>query len=126
LADYLPYLYLLWELLREHADQILPHPSEGPITISVKPGDLVLLEDLPTLSIGTLVDQTSSSHPHNTHHCQAQWDPPVAASLKDKTLSTNFRLFHYNKGCILLCTTEPHETMPLLRILSLFHSYISS
>jgi hypothetical protein len=42
LADYLPYLNLLRELLREHADQILPHP----ITISVKPGDLVLLKDL--------------------------------------------------------------------------------
>jgi hypothetical protein len=46
LADYLPYLCLLWELLREHADQILPHPSEGPITISIKPGDLALLQDL--------------------------------------------------------------------------------
>jgi hypothetical protein len=41
LADYLPYLNLLRELLREHADQILPQP----ITISVKPGDLVLLKD---------------------------------------------------------------------------------
>jgi hypothetical protein len=41
LADYLPYLNLLRELLRQHADQILPHP----ITISVKPGDLVLLKD---------------------------------------------------------------------------------
>jgi hypothetical protein len=46
LADYLPYLNLLRELLREHADQILPHPSEGPITTSVKPGNLVLLKDL--------------------------------------------------------------------------------
>jgi hypothetical protein len=46
LADYLPYLNLLMEFLREHTDQILPHPSEGPITISVKPGDLVLLKDL--------------------------------------------------------------------------------
>jgi hypothetical protein len=46
LADYLPYLNLLQELLREHADQILPHCSEGPVTISVKPGDLVLLNDL--------------------------------------------------------------------------------
>jgi hypothetical protein len=43
LADYLPYLNLLRELLRQHADQILPHP----ITISVKPEDLVLLKDLP-------------------------------------------------------------------------------
>jgi hypothetical protein len=42
LADYLPYLNLLRELLREHADQILTHP----ITISLKPGDLVLLKDL--------------------------------------------------------------------------------
>jgi hypothetical protein len=42
LADYLPYLNLLRELLKEHADQILPHP----ITISVKPGDLFLLKDL--------------------------------------------------------------------------------
>jgi hypothetical protein len=46
LADYLPYLNLLWELLREHADQILPHPSKDPVTISVKQGDLVLLKDL--------------------------------------------------------------------------------
>jgi hypothetical protein len=46
LADHLPYLNLLWELLREHVDQILPHPSEGPVTISVKPGDLVLLKNL--------------------------------------------------------------------------------
>jgi hypothetical protein len=77
LTDYLPYLNLLRELLREHADQILPHP----ITISVKPGDLVLLKD-----------------PHNAYHCQAQRDTPVAALLKDKTLPTNFRLFHYSKG----------------------------
>jgi hypothetical protein len=42
LADYLPYLNLLHELLRQQADQILLHPTEGPITISIKPGDLVL------------------------------------------------------------------------------------
>jgi hypothetical protein len=42
LADYLPYLSLLRELLREQADQILPHP----IAISVKPGDLFLPKDL--------------------------------------------------------------------------------
>jgi hypothetical protein len=77
LADYLPYLNLLREILREHADQILPHP----ITISVKPGDLFLLKD-----------------PYNAHCCQVQWDPRVAASFKDKTLPTNFRLFHYSKG----------------------------
>jgi hypothetical protein len=46
LADYLPYLNLLWELLRKHAKQILPHPSEGPVTVSVKQGVLVLLTDL--------------------------------------------------------------------------------
>jgi hypothetical protein len=46
LADYLPYINLLQELLRQHADQILPHPSKGPVTISVKPGDLDLLKDL--------------------------------------------------------------------------------
>jgi hypothetical protein len=77
LTGYLPYLNLLRELLREHADKILPHP----ITISVKPGDLVLLKD-----------------PHNAHHCEAQWDPPVAAPFKDKTLPVNCRLFHYSKG----------------------------
>jgi hypothetical protein len=38
----LPYLNLLRELLRKHADQILPHP----ITISIKPGDLFLLKYL--------------------------------------------------------------------------------
>jgi hypothetical protein len=42
LADYLPYLNLLRELLKELTDQILPQP----ITISVKPGDLFLLKDL--------------------------------------------------------------------------------
>jgi hypothetical protein len=36
LADYLPYLNLLQELLRRQADQILPHSSEGPVTPSVK------------------------------------------------------------------------------------------
>jgi hypothetical protein len=46
LADYLPDLNLLQELLRQQADQILLHASEGPVTISVKPGDLVLLKDL--------------------------------------------------------------------------------
>jgi hypothetical protein len=48
LADYLPYLNLLRELLREHADQILSHP----ITISVKPGNLVLLKDLLSSPLG--------------------------------------------------------------------------
>jgi hypothetical protein len=52
-ADYLPYLNLLSELLREDADQILPHP----ITISVKPGDLVLLKDLLPSPLG--LQQTS-------------------------------------------------------------------
>jgi hypothetical protein len=42
LADYLPYLNLLRELLKEHTDQILLHLT----TISIKPGDLVLLKDL--------------------------------------------------------------------------------
>jgi hypothetical protein len=42
---------LLRELLREHANQILPHP----ITISVKPGHLVLQKGYSTLSIGTLI-----------------------------------------------------------------------
>jgi hypothetical protein len=42
LADYLPYLNLLQELLRKNADQILPHP----ITTSVKSGGLALLKDL--------------------------------------------------------------------------------
>jgi hypothetical protein len=44
LADYLLYL----NLFREHADQILPHP----ITISVKPGDLVLLKNLQPSPLG--------------------------------------------------------------------------
>jgi hypothetical protein len=48
LADYLPYLNLVRELLREHADQILPHP----ITISVKPGDFVFLKDLQSCPLG--------------------------------------------------------------------------
>jgi hypothetical protein len=79
-ADYLPYLTLLRELLREHADQILPHP----ITISVKPGDLVHLKGYSTFSTGTLMDQPSFGHSHDTHCCQAQWDPPVAAPLKEQ------------------------------------------
>jgi hypothetical protein len=29
---------------------------------------------------------------------KAQQDPLVAATFKDKTLPTNFRLFHYKKG----------------------------
>jgi hypothetical protein len=50
LADY---LNLLWELLRQQADQILPHPSERPVTISIKPGDLVLLKDLRPSTLGS-------------------------------------------------------------------------
>jgi hypothetical protein len=46
LADYLPYRNLLRELLREHANQILPQTTEGPVTTSVKQGDLILLKDL--------------------------------------------------------------------------------
>jgi hypothetical protein len=46
LADYLPYLNLLQEFPRQQADQIRPHPTEGPIIISIKPGDLALLKDL--------------------------------------------------------------------------------
>jgi hypothetical protein len=48
LADYPPYLNLLWEILREHTDQILPHP----MTISVKLRDLVLLKDIPPSQLG--------------------------------------------------------------------------
>jgi hypothetical protein len=54
LADtfYLPYLNLLWELLREWADRILPYPSESPVTILIKPGDLALLKDLQPSTLG--------------------------------------------------------------------------
>jgi hypothetical protein len=48
LPDYVPYLNLLRELLRQHADQIPPHP----IAISVKPGDLVLLKGLLPFPLG--------------------------------------------------------------------------
>jgi hypothetical protein len=47
-SGYLPCLNLLRELLREHANQILPHT----ITISIKPGDLVLLKDLQPSLLG--------------------------------------------------------------------------
>jgi hypothetical protein len=55
LTDYLPYLNSLKELLREHTDQILPHP----ITISVKPGDLILLKDLLLSPLGLLTTPTA-------------------------------------------------------------------
>jgi hypothetical protein len=45
LADYLPYLNLLRELFRACRPDPA-HPTEGPITTSVKPGDLVLFKDL--------------------------------------------------------------------------------
>jgi hypothetical protein len=48
--------------------------------------------------------------------------PPVATPFKDKMLPTNFRLFHYSKGWVLLCTTGPHMAMLLLQTLALFHS----
>jgi hypothetical protein len=65
LADYLPYLNLLRQLLREHADQILPQPLEGPINTSVQPGDLVLLEDLQSVPLGPHgQDHTWSSSQH--------------------------------------------------------------
>jgi hypothetical protein len=72
LADYLPFLNLLRELLRKHADKILPYC----ITISIKPGDLVLLKGSSILCIGTLVDQPSSGYSHDTPCCQARWDSP--------------------------------------------------
>jgi hypothetical protein len=98
LADYLSYLNLLRELLRHQADQILPHPSECPVTPSVKPENLVLLKDI---QLSPLVPQWIGSHlviltmPTTV---KAQQDPLVAATFKDKTLPTNFRLFHYKKG----------------------------
>jgi hypothetical protein len=52
LADYLPYLNLLMEFLREHADKIMPHPLEGSIIISVKPGYLVFLKGLQPSPLG--------------------------------------------------------------------------
>jgi hypothetical protein len=52
--------------------------------------------------------------------------PPVTPPLKDKTLPTNFRLFHYKKGWVLLCTAGPHAATLPLQTLSLFHFYISS
>jgi hypothetical protein len=91
LADYLLYLNLLQKLLREQADQILSHTSEEPRVTTQVAGSL-------TLSSGTSLDWPSSSYPHNDHCCQAQQDPPMTAPLKDKTLPTNFRLFHYKKG----------------------------
>jgi hypothetical protein len=30
------------------------------------------------------MDQPSSGHSHDTHCCQAQWDPPVSAPLKEQ------------------------------------------
>jgi hypothetical protein len=94
LADYLPYLKLLRKLLRECADQILLHP----ITISIKTRGSCTPKGSLALSTGSSLDWSSSGHPHNAHHCQAQQDPPVTTPLKDKTLPTYFRLFHYKKG----------------------------
>jgi hypothetical protein len=80
LADYLPYLNLCRELLRKHAEQILSYPT----TISFRSVDLVLLKGSSTFSIGTSVDQPSSGHSHDTHCCQAQWDSPMVAPLKEQ------------------------------------------
>jgi hypothetical protein len=74
LADYLPSQGTSQRACR-------PDPAH-PITISVKPGHLVLLKGSSTLSIGTSMDQPSSGHSHDTHWCQAQWVPPMAAPLK--------------------------------------------
>jgi hypothetical protein len=52
LADYLHYFNLLRELLIAHADQILPYPTGGPITASVKLGALALLKDLQPSPLG--------------------------------------------------------------------------
>jgi hypothetical protein len=105
LADYLPYLNLLRELLREHVDQILPHP----ITISVKPGDLVILNGSSMLSIGTSVDESSSGHSHDTHCCQAQWDPPMVAPLKEQLKTMEKEI-----GGLLKLSREQHFTVVLL------------
>jgi hypothetical protein len=79
-SGYLSYLNLLQELLREHADQILSHPSEGPITISARGS--CSPEGSSTLSIGTSVYWPSSGHPHNTHHCQSSTGPPIGSTFQ--------------------------------------------
>jgi hypothetical protein len=94
LADYLSYLNFLWELLREHADQILPHS----ITTSVKPGILFssrIFDPLYWDLGGPALIWSSSQCPPLS---KLNRTPPVAALFKYKTLPTNFRLFHYKKG----------------------------
>jgi hypothetical protein len=62
-----------------------------------------------TLSIRTLVDQSSSGHSHNTHCCQAQWDPPVAAPLKEQ-----LKKMEKGTGGPLKLSREQHFTVLLL------------
>jgi hypothetical protein len=96
LADYLSYLNILWELLRKHADQILPHP----ITIFIKPGDLVLLKDLQPSLLGP---QWTSPHlvilttptavklnrtPQWQHLSRIKHCPPTSDSSTTRRMST--------------------------------------
>jgi hypothetical protein len=124
LADtfYLPYLNLLWELLRQQADQIMPHP----ITTSIKPSDLILLKDLWPSPLGPWWTGPRLVILAMPTAVKLNGAPLVAAPFKDKTLLTNFRLFHYKKGWVLLHTTGCHMATPPLQTLSLFHSCRSS
>jgi hypothetical protein len=94
LVDYLPYLNLCWELLRQQADQSLPHP----ITISIKTRGSCSPQGSSTLSTGTSVVSPHLVILTTPTTVKLNGTLPVAIPLKDKTLPTNFRLFHYSKG----------------------------
>lgn len=74
LGDYIPILNLVRQLLREHADQVLPKPLPGPpSTLILVPGDWVLL---------TL--QLSDLHPQWTGPFQVLLTTSTAAKLQGK------------------------------------------
>jgi hypothetical protein len=103
------------KLLREHANQILPHP----ITISIKPGYLFLLKDL--LLSPLSMDQLSSGHSHNTHCCQAQWDPLMTTPLKEQLLKPSREHF----TVVLLANAHPNAYIscsPILKFPPLYHT----
>uniref|UniRef100_A0A8I5R1R5 Uncharacterized protein n=1 Tax=Papio anubis TaxID=9555 RepID=A0A8I5R1R5_PAPAN len=111
LAPYLPYLSLLRQLLREHAERSLPHPTQGnsEAPSALSPGDQVLLKDLHAKGLipkwkgpYTVILTTSTAakllgHSSWVHLTQLKRAPPPQTQWQSTELSpTRLRITRLN------------------------------
>jgi hypothetical protein len=74
------------------------------------------------------MDQPSSVHSHNTHCCQAQWGPPVAAPLKEQLEKLRRELEDSREQhftVVLLANAHPNAYVscsPILKLPPLYHT----